>query len=410
MAGLEPDVSAPQTPQTAAEAEVVREQLGRILSSALFRNSKRFPVFLRYTVEHALNSAEPLKERTIGHEAFARDPAYDTAQDPVVRMTAAEVRKRLVQYYQRPEHSREIVIAYQSGSYVPEFSQPATSADTGSPPSPAAESPRLLPSSRSRTWIAATAAVVLASAVLGAWLIAGRQPAGPRTDVLARFWTPILESSSPLLLCIGDASLFVNQTGEQSTAAVGDMTIQEFLRSDSVRYTDAATLSLVAGELRARGKPFRIRRPSATALKDLRDGPVVLIGGFNNPWTRKLSEDWRFTLAADPAGAYVRDREHPDDRRWRPETAGRLIKNLRQTYGLITRVKDSATGQSVLTLFGLVHGTRAAGECVVDATCLQAAERIGGGDLRKQNVQIVVEAAVMGEDSGAPRVIAVNSW
>ena len=128
MAGLEPDVSAPRTPQTAAEAEVVREQLGRILSSALFRNSKRFPVFLRYTVEHALNSAEPLKERTIGHEAFARDPAYDTAQDPVVRMTAAEVRKRLVQYYQRPEHSREIVIAYQSGSYVPEFSQPATRA------------------------------------------------------------------------------------------------------------------------------------------------------------------------------------------------------------------------------------------------------------------------------------------
>jgi hypothetical protein len=34
-----------------------------------------------------------------------------------------------------------------------------------------------------------------------------------------------------------------------------------------------------------RNKPFRIRRPSATELKDLRDGPVVLIGGFNNPWT-----------------------------------------------------------------------------------------------------------------------------
>ena len=153
--------------------------------------------------------------------------------------------------------------------------------------------------------------------------------------------------------------LFVNQAEEQSTAAVGDMTIQEFLRSDSVRYTDAATLSLVAGELRARGKQFRIRRPSATALKDLRDGPVVLIGGFNNPWTRKLSEDWRFTLAADPAGAYVRDREHPDDRRWRPETAGRLIKNLRQTYGLITRVKDAATGQ--LRADVIRSGTRNAG-------------------------------------------------
>jgi hypothetical protein len=408
MSGRDPDTPAPWSPTTAADAEAVREQLGRILSSALFRNSKRFPVFLRYTVEHALRSAEPLKERTIGHEVFARDPAYDTAQDPVVRMTAAEIRKRLVQYYRRPEHAGEIVIEYQSGSYVPDFYQPTTSGHKSSPPPPA--SPGLLASSHARAWIAATAAVVAASTALGAWLIAGRQPAGPQIDALTRFWTPILASSSPLLLCIGDPSLFVNQAEGQSTAAVGDMTIQEFLRSDAVRYNDAVTLSLVAGELRARGKPFRIRRPAATALKDLRDGPVVLIGGFNNPWTRKLSEDWRFTLAADPEGAYVRDREHPDDRRRRPETAGRLIKNLRQTFGLITRVKDAATGHFVLTLSGLVHGTRAAGECVVDATCLQAAERIGGGDLGRQNVQIVVEAAVMGEDSGAPRVIAVSSW
>ena len=64
-------------------------------SSVTFRNSKRFPPFLRYTVEHALNSSEPLKERTIGHEVFGRDPGYDTGQYPIVRMTAAEVRKRL---------------------------------------------------------------------------------------------------------------------------------------------------------------------------------------------------------------------------------------------------------------------------------------------------------------------------
>lgn len=410
MPGRDADVPAPWRPQTAAEAEAIREQLGRILSSALFRNSKRFPVFLRYTVEHALNSAESLKERTIGHEVFARDPAYDTAQDPVVRMTAAEVRKRLGQYYQRPEHRGELVIAYQAGSYVPDLFQPVTPRKTGLPPGDGGESPRVLASSRLRTWMAAAAAVVLASAILGAWLIASRQPAGLPTDALTRFWSPILASSSPLLLCIGDPSVFVNQPEVESATTAGDMTIQEFLRSDSVRYTDAITLSLIAGEVRARNKPFRIRRPAATALKDLRDGPVVLIGGFNNPWTRKLSEDVRFTLAVDPGGAYVRDRDHPGDRRWQPEAAGRMIKNLTHTYGLITRVKDPATGHSVLTISGLLHGTRAAGECVVDAACLQAAERIGGSDLGQRNVQIVVDAAVMGEDSGAPRVITVHSW
>src|SRR5690349_15698863 len=89
-------------PTTSAEKEAVREQVGRILATAPFRNSKRFPAFLRHTVEHALSSSDGLKERSIGHEVFGRDPAYDTAQDPIVRMTATEVRKRLSQYYQVP--------------------------------------------------------------------------------------------------------------------------------------------------------------------------------------------------------------------------------------------------------------------------------------------------------------------
>src|SRR6478752_1731690 len=126
-----PDAESPPPgstwlPVTPADKEAVREQVGRILATAQFRNSKRFPVFLRHTVEHALSSAEGLKERTIGHEVFGRDPGYDTAQDPIVRMTAAEVRKRLGQYYQLPEHAGEPIISYQPGSYVPEFALPAT--------------------------------------------------------------------------------------------------------------------------------------------------------------------------------------------------------------------------------------------------------------------------------------------
>ena len=37
----------------------------------------------------------PSRSGPIGHEVFGRDPGYDTGQDPVVRMTATEVRKRL---------------------------------------------------------------------------------------------------------------------------------------------------------------------------------------------------------------------------------------------------------------------------------------------------------------------------
>jgi hypothetical protein len=39
----------------------------------------------------------------------------------VVRTTAAEVRKRLIQYYYSPDHAGELVIELPLGSYVPSF-------------------------------------------------------------------------------------------------------------------------------------------------------------------------------------------------------------------------------------------------------------------------------------------------
>lgn len=72
-------------------------------------------------------------------------------------------------------------------------------------------------------------------------------------------------------------------------------------------------------------------------------------------------------------------------------------------------MKDPATGHSVLTVAGLVLGTSAAAECLIDAECIRSAEALGG-DLYRKNVQIAVSAAVVGEDAGAPRVVATHSW
>ena len=78
------------------DAAAVRAQLERILLSGPFRNSKRYPAFLRYVVEQELNGASSeLKERTIAIDVFGKDPYYDPAADPVVRISAGEVRKRL---------------------------------------------------------------------------------------------------------------------------------------------------------------------------------------------------------------------------------------------------------------------------------------------------------------------------
>src|SRR5579871_6725783 len=107
---------------------LVREQLRRLVAHPLFTNSKRYPVLLTYTVEQTLlGNAGELKERTIGIEAFGREPVYDVNLDPVVRTAAAEVRRRLSQYYYNPDHVGELVIELPIGSYVPTFREPAAS-------------------------------------------------------------------------------------------------------------------------------------------------------------------------------------------------------------------------------------------------------------------------------------------
>src|SRR5579863_1662208 len=103
-------------------APLIREQLRRLVAHPLFTNSKRYPVLLSYTVEQTLlGNANELKERTIGVEAFGREPNYDVNLDPVVRTTAAEVRRRLIQYYYSPDHAGELIIELPVGSYVPSF-------------------------------------------------------------------------------------------------------------------------------------------------------------------------------------------------------------------------------------------------------------------------------------------------
>ncbi len=114
-----------ELPGVVSELAAIREQLQRLLAHPLFANSRRYPALLAYTVEETLKgNAVELKERSIGIEVFGRAPTYDANADPVVRITAGEVRKRLSLYYYDASHAGELVIELPLGTYVPIFRQP----------------------------------------------------------------------------------------------------------------------------------------------------------------------------------------------------------------------------------------------------------------------------------------------
>src|SRR3569833_3187029 len=110
-----PDV---EQPALTFDPAAIREQLQKLLSHPLFANSKRYPALLAYIVEQTLaGNGSELKERSIGIEVFGRAPTYDANADPVVRITAGEVRKRLSLYYYESAHTGELVIELPIGSY-----------------------------------------------------------------------------------------------------------------------------------------------------------------------------------------------------------------------------------------------------------------------------------------------------
>src|ERR1700760_824181 len=107
------------------EKLAANEQLERLLANPYFSHSRRFPSFLRFIVSQTLSGrTDLLKERTLGIEVFGKSANYDTANDPIVRVTAAEIRKRIAQYYQDPAHEHELRLSLPPGSYVPKFDPP----------------------------------------------------------------------------------------------------------------------------------------------------------------------------------------------------------------------------------------------------------------------------------------------
>src|SRR5450432_3153843 len=129
----------------------IKDALEDILQSVPFRTSRQCQDLCRYIVEHSLaGSDESLRERVIGTEVFARASDYDTAEDPVVRTRAADVRKRLAQYFQAHQNTPgSWKIEIPTGSYKAQFhcsdDLPPQIATSAAAPHPLAEPLPALP-------------------------------------------------------------------------------------------------------------------------------------------------------------------------------------------------------------------------------------------------------------------------
>src|ERR1700691_175463 len=110
--------------QSAHVVAALRRQLAEILKGPAFKGSHRSAQFLKYIVDQSLaGNCDALKERLIGIELFGRPPSYDTGEDAIVRVTASDVRRRLLQHYGTYGTGSDFRIRLPLGTYIPEISR-----------------------------------------------------------------------------------------------------------------------------------------------------------------------------------------------------------------------------------------------------------------------------------------------
>jgi hypothetical protein len=414
---------------------MVREQLERLLAHPLFAKSERYPAMLRFVVEETLRgNSSQLKERSIGIEVFKKSPDYDANAEPVVRQAAGEVRKRLTQYYYDSSHDGELVIELPIGSYVPifhphepavvsalppaELTLPESAAElspiTAASSAPPAESAPGSPFMRWLPWLLLPVAVA-ASVAVGIRVGSQIQPPPPPPSLIDRFWAPITSGSNTATYCLGEPSKNLDVGAINSFDAPVPQSKPQPLYfrlhlSGHLALADVITLTRTAAALETQHKAFRVMPASESSFAQLREGPIVLIGGFDNIWTLRVTQKLRFGFDSKDGVALIVDRKSQTETTW--ATAWDLpYEKLSRDYAIVARIRDNTTGQPVIIAAGISEeGTEAAGEILYNPVYLDLLLKKAPPNWEQMNMEAVIETQVIEGHPGPPQVQAVEFW
>ena len=396
----------------------IQLQLDRLLENSHFSHSKRFPSFLRFIIQEELEGrGDQLKERTLGIEVFGRDAGYDTTADPIVRVTAAEIRKRIAQYYQESGHTHELRISLPAGSYVPHFSWPSESSEPAPslavliepeihPLIPPHDISLQLPShpQEHRRWPLALGAAALIALLIGAWFWAHARP-----SALDRFWAPVLDAGEPVVVCFPRSQVDAI-TLRNAALPETSQTLQE--QTSAVVVDDLQPLVSISGLLEMRHQRYTLMGQDTATLTDLRHGPTIFLGAFDNAWTLRVTRGLRFRFGNDPEMKHfwIEDTQsgHPH---WQVDRNVQVATNNYRDYAIVARFVDASTGKIAVVSAGIARGgTDAAGEFLTQPEHMEAVKALAPRNWAGQNMEFVLSTEIIDGRSAPPKIEATYFW
>ena len=441
-------IIVPHGPLPEEARRTISDALQEMVNSAPFRTSRQCQDLLRYIVLNSMEGKdESLRERIIGVQVFGRVPDYDQSEDPVVRIRAADVRKRIALYYGSNDVTHpDLKISIPSGSYRASFefsesgkqlaerrleenviSAPAERLSI-SPPiviTPSAESIK-----PPRTWLTRTQmAVVGVVAVLLICLFYVLVQTTSQT-AFERFWTPVLKNPNNSLIYVGSNAVyslsgtFEEKYRQEHSLGKAETMGREILvplgpndviagkdlipmRDTYVTVGDVAATARIASFLSVRKKAYDMRFGGDISVGDLRERPSILIGAFNNSWTLEMTDNLRFFFTY---GHQIQDRF--DSRRsWKADPRTTADPNFTEDYAIISRILNSKTGEILIIAAGIGQaGTRAAGEFLTNPNAMNSVMLRAPKGWEKKNMQIVLHTTVINNSPGRADVIATHFW
>jgi len=405
----------------------ILRQLDRLLDNPYFSHSKRFPSFLRFIVQEELEGrGDQLKERTLGIEVFGRHSGYDTTSDPIVRVTAAEIRKRIAQYYQNTESPDELRISLLPGSYIPHFEWPC--ADSSALATPSTELPFALPLNgsphassgqqaiagdlplytahwRFHAWWLVLVGVLLCASLVGSWLWVDSRP-----TTLDQFWAPVFGSTDPISLCFPQ-SPFSGQTLLDASAPNQQQHLDEQMRG--VVLDDLQPLMSLSGLLEMRRRHYTLLGEDTATLSDLRNGPTIFLGAFDNTWTLRMTRDLRYRFGNDPdmTHFWIEDTQSHEQLRWGVDRQVQQTTHSYRDYAIVARFRDANTGKLAVVAAGIARGgTVAAGEFLTQPGEMDAIKARAPKGWSGKNMEFVLSTEIIDGSSSPPKIVAMYFW
>jgi len=406
-------------------------QLTQIQNSPAFCNSARSKEFLSYVVEqiHA-GHIDNLKERSIGVNLFHRAPTYDTGEDPIVRVKAGEVRRRLAEYYAGVEKAPELHIELPVGSYVPKFRWRTQPDPLPLPPEPELLEPPPVaaPKQSSRRRVREIAAALTIVGIAAMFL---SQTYYHRPSTLDLFWEPLSTTKQPVLICVPspvgyavNSDLFpkspASSSGIYDSVAKRNTTPLQLAPETSIQWKELTPLTdfyvnkddaYVAEELSAffaqTHRPSQVRFGRDYTYEDLRNSPAILIGAYNNPWMDRVMSDLPIGFRESGELLWIEDRTKPGQV-WKASLEGRLGT---KDFAVLARVLNSKTGQFLIIISGIgMVGTKATGRTISHEEELKTALRSAPAGWERKNLEVVLETDVVDGSPSPPHAVAVKVW